>query len=192
MVSEKPMMNFVVPSEWVEVTDPELAWLAMVSARCGRPFIPPLGLRVFESGAVDLFDREGRCVQGSLAGYLKGQRFVVVWNPQQPATNPVVYYDLRGAKMHHAVMMGAIQSDLYQSGYKKSTDHPLMRRLFEHIYDVRPDLTLDYDFLAGSSVEVDTQHALFAYKTGNANVTFRDEELLRELSANEGWVVEFA
>ena len=95
------MRAFHVPKEWVLITDPELQWMAMIVAREGRILSNFLGLRGWESGGVELFTcTPGKmaCVQNSLAGYVDGRRFVVVWNPQDPLQVPEVYHDARREK----------------------------------------------------------------------------------------------
>jgi len=93
------MRAMVVPDHWERVTDPELCWMAMVDANEGKPF---LGMRSWENGGVDLFgfdiNRHSFIAQKSLAGYVQGQRFVVVWCPQEPTRAPEVYYADRRPK----------------------------------------------------------------------------------------------
>ena len=89
--------------EWVRITDPELAWQAMVAAHEGTD-AGWLG-RSWEHGGLELFRVEGvwpnartHCSQTSLACRIKGRRFVVVWWPREPLEAPHVYHDTRKRK----------------------------------------------------------------------------------------------
>ena len=84
--------------EWTRVTDPELAWAAMVKARRGT-WWALFGCYGHENGGLDLFKPVGRgdiaCSQRSLATRIDGRRFVVVWWPPEPTEAPHVYHDTR-------------------------------------------------------------------------------------------------
>lgn len=95
------MQAISVPPSWVRITDPELIWMALVKAKAGQRitwFGGTSFARAWESGGLDLFDRSCRAVQKSLACWIKSQRFVVVWRPQEPTRPPEIYHDTREAK----------------------------------------------------------------------------------------------
>lgn len=84
------------PEEWTKITDPEMCWLAMIAAKTGVILSPMLQLRAWEIGGIELFDMKTlKCVLTSLAGYVKGKRFVVVWNPRGTVEAPEVFHDTR-------------------------------------------------------------------------------------------------
>lgn len=93
------MRELWVPPHWVRITDPELCWLAMIAAREGEVLHGFFSMIVHEHGGLDLFSfrdgdrRRSYCAQRSLAGRVNGQRFVVVWSPEELDRAPEVYQD---------------------------------------------------------------------------------------------------
>ncbi len=89
MIHEK--FKASIRDDYVEVTDPELAWKAMVAARTPvQTIIGPM----WELAGVELFSMKTlEKVQAGLAGYVDGRRYLVVWNPQRSDLIPAVFLD---------------------------------------------------------------------------------------------------